>query len=204
MTNYRIPLDASYPWQILIEMGNLDAQTSEDERMVKFLSNELDNDNILDAVIANSGQERIDFWNIRHAIPTSKKLTGPGVNNDVSVPISKIPELVSQSTDKLNQYLGESPLFIYGHVGDGNLHITKNKPEDMDIKKFESKADDITRIVNKTAVDLGGSYSGEHGIGLVLKEDFVYFSDPIKIQLMQTIKRSIDPKNIMNPNKLIG
>ena len=100
--------------------------------------------------------------------------------------------------------MGESPLFIYGHVGDGNLHITKNKPEDMDIKKFESKADDITRIVNETAVDLGGSYSGEHGIGLVLKEDFVYFSDPIKIQLMETIKRSIDPKNIMNPNKLIG
>ena len=46
--------------------------------------------------------------------------------------------------------------------------------------------------------------SGEHGIGLVLKEDFVYFSDPIKIQLMETIKQSIDPKNIMNPNKLIG
>jgi len=203
MTDYRIPLDSSYPWQILIEMGNLNAQTSEDEQMVKFLSNELENENILDAVIANSGQERIDFWNIRHAIPSSKKLTGPGVNNDVSVPISKIPELVSQSTDKLNQYLGESPLFIYGHVGDGNLHITKNKPENMDIKKFESKIDSITRMVNETAVGLGGSYSGEHGIGLVLKEDFVYFSDPIKIQLMETIKKSIDPKNIMNPNKLI-
>ena len=100
--------------------------------------------------------------------------------------------------------MGESALFIYGHVGDGNLHITKNKPEDMDIKEFESKADDITRIVNETAVDLGGSYSGEHGIGLVLKEDFMYFSDPIKIQLMETIKQSIDPKNIMNPNKFIG
>jgi FAD/FMN-containing dehydrogenase len=204
MTNYRIPLDSSYPWQILIEMGSLNAQTSEDERMVKFLANELEHGNILDAVIANSGQERIDFWNIRHAIPTSKKLTGPGINNDVSVPISKIPELIGQSTDKLNQYLGESPLFIYGHVGDGNLHITKNKPKVMDIEKFESKAQDITRVVNETAVELGGSYSGEHGIGLVLKEDFIYFSDPIKIQLMETIKRSIDPKNIMNPNKLIG
>ena len=204
MTNYRIPLDSSYPWQILIEMGSLNAQTSEDERMVKFLGNELEHGNILDAVIANSGQERIDFWNIRHAIPTSKKLTGPGINNDVSVPINKIPELIGQSTDKLNQYLGESPLFIYGHVGDGNLHITKSKPKVMDIEKFKSKAQDITRIVNETAVELGGSYSGEHGIGLVLKEDFIYFSDPIKIQLMETIKRSIDPKNIMNPNKLIG
>ena len=72
------------------------------------------------------------------------------------------------------------------------------------VEKFKSKAQDITRIVNETAVELGGSYSGEHGIGLVLKEDFIYFSDPIKIQLMETIKRSIDPKNIMNPNKLIG
>ena len=204
MTIYRIPLYSSYPWQILIEIGNLNAQTSEDERMIKFLGNELEHGNILDAVIANSGQERIDFWNIRHAIPTSKKLTGPGINNDVSVPISKIPELIGQSTDKLNQYLGESPLFVYGHVGDGNLHITKNKPKVMDIEKFKSKAQDITRIVNETAVELGGSYSGEHGIGVVLKEDFIYFSDPIKIQLMETIKRSIDPKNIMNPNKLVG
>ena len=204
MSNYRIPLDSSYPWQILIEMGNLNAENVEHERMANFLGNQLENDNILDAVIANSGQERIDFWNIRHAIPTSKKLTGPGVNSDVSVPISKIPELIDQSTDMLEQSLGESLLFIYGHVGDGNLHITKNKPEDMKKEKFESKADDITRIVNETAVDLGGSYSGEHGIGLVLKEDFVYFSDPIKIQLMETIKKSIDPKNIMNPNKLIG
>ena len=203
MANYRIPLDSSYPWQILIEMGNLNAQTSEDDRMVKFLNNELENDNILDAVIANSGQERTDFWSVRHAIPTSKKLTGPGVNNDVSVPISKIPELINQSADKLKQYLGESALFIYGHVGDGNLHITKNKPVTMDIEKFESKIDDWTRVVNEAAVKLEGSYSGEHGIGLVLKEDFMYFSDPIKIQLMETIKRSIDPKNIMNPNKII-
>ena len=204
MTNYRIPLDSSYPWQILIEMGNLNTQNNDDERMVKFLGNELEDNNILDATIANSGQERLDFWNVRHAIPTSKKLTGPGINNDVSVPISKIPELIGQSTDKLNQHLGESPLFVYGHVGDGNLHITKNKPEVMDIEKFESKADDITKTVNETAVELGGSYSGEHGIGLVLKEDFIYFSDPIKIQLMETIKQSIDPKNIMNPNKLIS
>ena len=204
MTNYRIPLDSSYPWQILIEMGNLNTQNNDDERMVKFLGNELEDNNILDATIANSGQERLDFWNVRHAIPTSKKLTGPGINNDVSVPISKIPELIGQSTDKLNQHLGESPLFVYGHVGDGNLHITKNKPEDMDIEIFESKADDITRTVNETAVELGGSYSGEHGIGLVLKDDFMHFSDPIKIQLMETIKRSIDPKNIMNPNKLIS
>ena len=204
MTNYRIPLDSSYPWQILIEMGHLNAQNNDDERMVKFLGNELEYENILDATIANSGQERLDFWNIRHAIPTSKKLTGPGINNDVSVPISKIPELIGQSFDKLNHHLGKSPLFIYGHVGDGNLHITKNKPEDMDIEIFESKADDITRTVNETAVELGGSYSGEHGIGLVLKDDFMHFSDPIKIQLMKTIKRSIDPKNIMNPNKLIS
>ena len=204
MSNYRIPLDSSYPWQILIEMGNLNAENNEDERMAKFLETQLEDGNILDAVIANSGQERIDFWNIRHAIPTSKKLTGLGVNNDVSVPISKIPELIEQSTDKLHQILGESPLYVYGHVGDGNLHITKNKPEDMDIKKFESKFNAITRMVNETAVGLGGSYSGEHGIGLVLKEDFMYFSDPIKIQLMETIKKSIDPKNIMNPNKLIG
>ena len=66
-------------------MGNLHTENNEDERMANFLGNQLEAGNIIDAVIANSGQDRIDFWNIRHAIPTSKKLTGPGVNNDVSV-----------------------------------------------------------------------------------------------------------------------
>ena len=199
MTNYRIPLDSSYPWQILIEMGSLNAQTSEDERMVKFLANELEHGNILDAVIANSGQERIDFWNIRHAIPTSKKLTGPGINNDVSVPISKIPELISQSTDKLNQYLGESPLFIYGHVGDGNFHATimydpSKKESYKMIRDFSNK------LVDK-ALSLDGTVTGEHGIG-IQKKEYLLKQHPDNIPLMQAIKKTIDPNNIMNPGKV--
>jgi FAD/FMN-containing dehydrogenase len=60
----------------------------------------------------------------------------------------------------------------------------------------------LTRIVHQIVVDLGGSFSGEHGIGVKLKNELEYFSDPVKIKLLKTIKKAIDPRNIMNPNKL--
>ena len=73
----------------------------------------------------------------------------------------------------------------------------------MNEQDFLDKIFDVNRMVHEIAESLGGSFSAEHGIGTKLKDDLVYFSDPVKIQLMQSLKSSIDPKNIMNPNKLI-
>ena len=73
----------------------------------------------------------------------------------------------------------------------------------MDEKEFLDKIFEVNRKVHEIAESLGGSFSAEDGIGTKLKDDLLYFSDPVKIQLMQSLKSSIAPKNIMNPNKLI-
>jgi FAD/FMN-containing dehydrogenase len=149
-------------------------------------------------------QERKDFWRIRHAIPEAEKYTGPAIYHDISVPISKIPELIEQSIAELEEYIGTSTVFAFGHVGDGNLHFTKVKPASMDKAPFLNETANVHRIVHEVAVKLGGSFSAEHGIGTKLKNELEHFSDPVKLRLLRTIKNSMDPKNIMNPNKLIG
>ena len=80
----------------------------------------------------------------------------------------------------------------------------KAKPySHIQFKNFLDKKHEVNRKVHEIAESLGGSFSAEHGIGTKLKDDLVFFSDPVKIQLMQSLKLSIDPNNIMNPNKLI-
>jgi len=200
----KIPLNSLYPWQILIEVGNITTDQNNDERMVFFLEKELETAIITDGIVANSMQERKDFWRIRHAIPEAEKYTGPAIYHDISVPISKIPELIEQSIAELEKYIGKSTVFVFGHVGDGNLHFTKGKPASMNKTPFLNKTANVHRIVHEVAVQLGGSFSAEHGIGTKLKNELEHFSDPVKLELLRTIKNSIDPKNIMNPNKLIG
>jgi len=200
----KIPLSSLYPWHILIEVGNITTDQNNDERMVVFLEKALADTLITDGIVANSMQERKDFWRIRHAIPEAEKYTGPAIYHDISVPISKIPELIEQSIAELEQYIGKSTVFAFGHVGDGNLHFTKGKPASMDKTQFLNETANVHRIVHEVAVQLGGSFSAEHGIGTKLKNELEHFSDPVKLELLRTIKNSIDPKNIMNPHKLIG
>ena len=158
---------------------------------------------IIDAIIANNEKEKDDIWKIRHSISEAEKLSGRGIHHDISVPIKKIPEFVETASKAMQEIVGDSIVYTFGHLGDGNLHFTKKQPDAMGELEFLDKIFDVNRKVHEIAESLGGSFSAEHGIGTKLKDDLVHFSDPVKIQLMQSLKSSIDPKNIMNPNKLI-
>ena len=103
----------------------------------------------------------------------------------------------------MEKIAGRSVVYTFGHLGDGNLHFTKKQPDNMNGGDFMNYSQEINAVVHENAEALGGSFSAEHGIGSKLKNDLVRFSDPIKIELMKKIKKSLDPKNIMNPDKLI-
>ena len=81
--------------------------------------------------------------------------------------------------------------------------ILQKQPEDMDGDQFMRFSKEINAVVHENAEFLGGSFSAEHGIGSKLKDDLIKYSDPTKVDLMKKIKKTLDPKNIMNPDKLI-
>ena len=198
LSHIKLPLGFKDSWQVIFEIINHD-----EDALSEFLEKQLQNGLITNALIAKNEKERNDFWLVRHSISEAEKLSGRGVHHDISLPIRKIPEFLEVTIPAMEKVAGESMVYTFGHLGDGNLHFTKKQPEDMDGDDFMKFSKEINAVVHENAESLGGSFSAEHGIGSKLKDDLVKYSDPIKVDLMRKIKKTMDPKNIMNPDKLI-
>ena len=194
----KLPLGCDESWQIIFEVINHD-----EDALLDFLQEQANSGVIRDGLIAKNEKERNDFWLIRHSISEAEKASGRGVHHDISLPIRKIPEFLEKTIPAMDDIVGTSTVYTFGHLGDGNLHFTKRQPDDMNGDDFMNFSKKITSVVYENTESLGGSFSAEHGIGSKLKDDLLKYSDPIKIELMKKIKTSLDPKNIMNPNKLI-
>jgi FAD/FMN-containing dehydrogenase len=191
-------LGSNDSWQIIFEIIN-----HEEDSVSLFLQTHVEENLIQDGLIAKNEKERNDIWLIRHSISEAEKLSGRGVHHDISLPIQRIPDFLEKTIPAMENIAGESIVYTFGHLGDGNLHFTKRQPENMNGDEFMQFSNQINNIVYEIVETLGGSFSAEHGIGSKLKEDLVKFSDPSKMDLMKKIKNALDPKNIMNPNKII-
>ena len=194
----KLPLGFQDSWQIIFEVINHD-----EDALSEFLEKQLQKGLITNGLIAKNEKERNAFWLVRHSISEAEKLSGRGVHHDISLPIRRIPEFLEVTIPAMEKVAGESIVYTFGHLGDGNLHFTKKQPEDMDGDDFMKFSKEINAVVHQNAESLGGSFSAEHGIGSKLKDDLIKYSDPIKVNLMRKIKKTLDPKNIMNPDKLI-
>ena len=116
---------------------------------------------------------------------------------DVVVPRSKVAEFVERVKGIAGEY--GIPLVAYGHAGDGNVHL---HPMSQETDKSEEKLEELLTKIYEVGVSLGGTISGEHGLGLVKKGYLPMAADKSKIDLMKRIKRAFDPNNIMNPGKV--
>ncbi len=145
------------------------------------------------------GEEEQKIWDIRNNLsPSMYKLKPNKVSEDIAVPISNIPEMVSYIKWLEKQY--NIPIPVFGHAGDGNLHV--NIMFDKTKKEESDKAKELVSKVLRKAVELEGTISGEHGIGIT-KAPYLDIEIPAHgIQLMKRIKKAFDPNNILNPGKI--
>ena len=148
--------------------------------------------------VAKTEEERNDLWRGRRSVFPSLARRGPDqLTEDISLPRAAVPEAIRRI-----KAIGEKyglPICVFGHAGDGNLHpsILHDKRDSEQTRRAEQASRDIFGI----AVELGGTLSGEHGVG-VLKLPFLGLAEsPLEIELMQAIKRVFDPKGILNPGK---
>ena len=91
----------------------------------------------------------------------------------------------------------------FGHFGDGNIHYNISQPMDANKEDFLSQWDNVSDAVFDVVDKFGGSISAEHGIGIMKKADLAKRADPVKLKLLKTIKRALDPQNIMNPRVML-
>ncbi len=190
------PLGQDHPYYVLIESLGADVE-SDSKRFVAALEAALEQGMIADAAIAKSDRDRQAFWSLRDDVG-QVAAGGVPVVFDVSVPLAAMEHYVEALGDKLKAEIGEHRLWVFGHLGDGNLHIVVQvKPEN-----YATLRPRIEAQVYGPLGDLGGSISAEHGIGLEKKPYLSLCRSEVELALMRTIKRVLDPNGILNPGKI--
>ena len=167
------------------------------------ISSSIEDGIVIDAIVASNETQAAQFWNLRESLPGLLKNNGDFITFDLSVSISLLPVLIKKTTKACNDLCKNSKAYIFGHVGDGNIHFYLFKPEELSKNKFLSLKDKIKISIYDITNTLNGSYSAEHGIGIVKKEELKKYCSKSELDLMNLIKRTIDPNNIMNPSKIL-
>ncbi|MBL8642810.1 MAG: FAD-binding oxidoreductase [Rhodospirillaceae bacterium] len=191
------PLKAGYPYYVIVEATGSDAG-SERARFTKVI-NEVRKDKIIaDASIAKDEDARNAIWAMREQAGAAFVELGPFWGYDISLPVGDMAPYGLRVKAEVEAAFPGAHMLIMGHVGDGNLHIVAAPgSRDPAVKK---KVDDI---VYGAVRDMKGSVSAEHGIGLE-KHDYLSWSrSPEEIALMNTLKKTLDPQNLLNPGKLL-
>ncbi len=156
-----------------------------------------------DAVIASSETQRAALWKLRESMSEAQKKEGPSLKHDVSVPVSAVADFIAKSIAAVKVALPSARPVPFGHLGDGNIHFNIQAAKDADMASFLARWDEIARVVHDVVRDFGGSFSAEHGIGVMKRADLARYKSPVELDLMRTLKGSLDPKNILNPGKLV-
>ncbi len=94
-------------------------------------------------------------------------------------------------------------IFAFGQVGDGNNHFNHSQPVGMEESAFLGHGERLNRMIHDLVAELGGSFSAEHGIGRLKRDELVHYHSRIELDLMRAIKKTLDPDNIMNPGKVL-
>ena len=152
-----------------------------------------------DVFVAESKEQQEELWKMRRSISEAVKSISIYKEEDTVVPRAALPDLMRVLKEIEKKY--ELNIICYGHAGDGNIHANIIK-ENMDDRKWNQALPMAIKEIFTEVVKLGGTISGEHGIGYVQKEYLPIALTPTEIALMRQIKRVFDPKNILNPGKL--
>ncbi|MGQ0663594.1 MAG: FAD-binding oxidoreductase [Pseudomonadota bacterium] len=197
------PLARRHGWYVLIELASGATGGGLRASLETALSEALAAGLVEDATIAASTQQAGALWRLRETLPEAQKHEGAGIKHDVSVPVSAVAEFIARATAAcLRELPGIRPL-PFGHVGDGNIHFNLMKPPGQADAEFRARWEHFNRIVHDVVAGLGGSISAEHGIGRLKREELVRYRPALDIDLMRTLKRTLDPKGIMNPGKVV-
>jgi D-lactate dehydrogenase len=194
--NTELALDASVGALLMIEVDGSEASIQQDVQAVAEAARV---DGVIAVKVARTEEEIAGLWKTRKALSPALRNAAPGkINEDVVVPVSKIPDLIV-GLEQLSRQSGIQ-IINFGHAGNGNIHVNLLlDPHDQ--ARMQAAEACLSRLFD-LVLELGGTLSGEHGIGLVKKAFVGREIDPITLELMRRIRRQFDPKQVLCPGKL--
>ena len=193
----------AYPWYVLLELADSTSNGISQQLNEAFMESAFEEEIILDAILAQSEKQAQQMWRLREAIVECQNYEGKSIKNDVSVPHTEIAEFINRTVSTLEALIPGVRCFVYGHIGDGNIHLNLSQPRDMDGEEFFERWFEVTDIVHEITDNLSGSFSAEHGIGLLKTHDMEKYKTSVELNLMRSLKEALDPANIMNPGKIL-
>ena len=201
--NIKCPFSKTPQWGILFELSNHYPEDMIKPYIEEILCNLLENISDTDIIIAQSERQKLELQKIRMLLSECQKYEGASLKHDISVPIKHIPEMVEQGCHAAKELIPNIRPVPFGHIGDGNLHFNFSQPKDMDKKEFMSFENILNEKIFSIVHDLNGSFSAEHGIGQLRREQLKKYIPDGNYTAQKILKKALDPNNILNPNKLI-
>jgi FAD/FMN-containing dehydrogenase len=196
------PLGAPSSWYVLTEATSA-GEVSLGDAFRASIANAIEAGLASDAVIASSDAQRLALWKLRESVSEAQKPEGGSIKHDVSVPVKAVPEFLARGIALVAKMIPGVRPVPFGHVGDGNIHFNFTVPKGGDNHAFLARWSEVTHAVHDLVNEFGGSISAEHGIGVMKRDDIVRYKSAAEIDLMRTLKRTLDPNNILNPGKVV-
>jgi FAD/FMN-containing dehydrogenase len=198
-----LPLASRAPNYVLVELATPRPDAGLRAAFETVLEAALGDGLVSDAAIAESEAQRAAIWRLREEHSEAQKREGASVKNDVSVPVSKVPEFIRRATVACEVLIPGIRAVPFGHMGDGNIHFNLEQPVDADPAWFLVQDHAIMDTVNEVVRELDGSFSAEHGIGKLKPYMMPDWRGGAELAVMRRIKETLDPLGIMNPGKLL-
>src|SRR6185312_1201155 len=192
----RDPLGKPYDWYVLIELAS-QAKEGLHDVMEEILAAGVEQGAVLDATIAASLEQAKAFWFIRENFAEVQRRLGASIKHDVSVPIAAVPQFIAEANAAVTKLIPGSIPLPFGHAGDGNIHYNVTQPPGADQDAFLKRWHEVNAVVFEIVTRLGGSISAEHGVGVMKRDDLPKYKDPVALDLMRSLKRALDPNNIL-------
>ena len=198
----RDPLANVHPWYVLMELSS---QSREGLRatLEDVLSSAAERSFVTDATIAASLDQAKAFWHLRFMLTESQKPEGGSIKHDISVPVAAVADFIADATKVCEAMVPGCRVVPFGHLGDGNIHFNVSQPIGADTAGFLAGWGAMNAEVDKVVMKYHGSFSAEHGIGKLKRETLKKVKDPVALEMMRAFKRTLDPKNILNPGKVL-
>jgi len=132
-----------------------------------------------------------------------QKYPGGSIKHDISVPVAAVPDFIAEASTAVTKLVPGARPIAFGHLGDGNVHFNVTQPEGADPAAYLARWAEMNAVVHAIAAKFAGSISAEHGVGRLKRELLPQVKDPVALEMMRSFKQALDPKNILNPGKVL-
>ena len=197
------PLPAG-AWTVLLEQSDSESAAHAHALFEGLLETAFERGLIADAAVAVSQEQSRAMWHLRESIPMAQSVEGQNIKHDIAVPISSISAFVASTDAALLRAFAGVRLVNFGHLGDGNLHYNVQPPIGADAGAYLNEHEHAVNALVFDAVGaFGGSFSAEHGIGALKRDELARRKQPVALDLMRSIKQALDPQGLMNPGRML-